>query len=53
MAGVCKIEIAETEDILKKLQEPAENWFGKRKITTVVLTKDQKSTNLDRSGFST
>ena len=49
MAVVYKIEISESEAELKELPRQ-KNWFGKRKNTTIVLIKDKKGKNGDRSG---
>ena len=43
MAGVCKIEITESETELKKRLSQEKTGSGQRTITTVVLTEDKQS----------
>lgn len=43
MAGVCKLEIVETEAELKKRLSQEKSGERERKITTVVLTEDKTS----------
>ena len=52
MAGVCKIEIRESEVSLKQLLDRVKNWFRERKTTSIVLTENEKISQCDSCGLS-